>query len=243
MRMNSRLPLLPSHQAFFLLKNCLAVPKLTYTLRTVPTYKFLGSLRCFDEEIQRCLSSICNIKTDGTTWLQISLPVRDGGLGLRSTESLSTSAFIASAYSVHRLALDVSKRIWNCIQPTRWSCGRLCVEAEVPEENVNSVQRAWDILVVKKKTSLWDSVEDNVNHQARLRACFAPESGARINALPLVSLGTLLTSSQFCFAVALRVGVPICSAHTSRCGKMADSMGYHALSCKKSVGRIPRKKS
>ena len=40
---------------------------------------------------------ILNIELTGIQWLQASLPVRNGGIGLRSAETLATSAFLASA--------------------------------------------------------------------------------------------------------------------------------------------------
>ena len=43
------------------------------------------------------LSTILNVDLSGDQWLQASLPVRDGGLGIRSAVMLAPSAFLASA--------------------------------------------------------------------------------------------------------------------------------------------------
>jgi len=36
-------------------------------------------------------------------WLHATLPIKDGGLGIRSVASLALSAFLASAASTHQL--------------------------------------------------------------------------------------------------------------------------------------------
>jgi hypothetical protein len=58
-----------AHDAFFLLKNCLAIPKLTYTLRTSLSYG-RGLLDMFDTILKDNLSTILNIKYDDTSWKQ-----------------------------------------------------------------------------------------------------------------------------------------------------------------------------
>ena len=43
------------------------------------------------------LSSITNCALDEVAWVQASLPIRVGGLGIRSVVVLASSAFLASA--------------------------------------------------------------------------------------------------------------------------------------------------
>lgn len=74
-----------------------------------------------------------------------------------------------------------------------------------------------------------------MDDQACLLACFTSESGTWINALPVASLDTLLSGGQFPLAVAVRLGEPVCSHHSCCCGKIADVMGYHSLSCKRAL--------
>ncbi|GAU94313.1 hypothetical protein RvY_06108 [Ramazzottius varieornatus] len=44
---------------------------------------------------------------DGPTWLQASLPVSMGGLGIRSTERIALPAFMASIHPVQALVLSI----------------------------------------------------------------------------------------------------------------------------------------
>src|SRR5919106_5539176 len=53
----------------------------------------------FDEAVRCLLSSIVNIKLDEEAWVQASLPVRWGGVGVRRASSLAPSAFLASVHS------------------------------------------------------------------------------------------------------------------------------------------------
>ena len=41
-------------------------------------------------------------------------------------------------------------------------------------------------------------------------------------------------------AVALRLGAPVCEPHRCRCGLTIDGLGHHGLSCRYSLGRLPR---
>ena len=79
-----RLMKMAAHEAFFLLRSCFAVPRLLYLLRTAPCSSSPGTIR-LDDIIKGALTSICNIKLDADSWAQASLPVRWGGIGVRST--------------------------------------------------------------------------------------------------------------------------------------------------------------
>ena len=83
--------------ALLLLHYSLAAPRMIYLLRTSPCFSS-PSLYTFDDLLRRILSSICNmpIATMDKLWMQASLPVRYGGLGLRSVVPLAPSAFLSS---------------------------------------------------------------------------------------------------------------------------------------------------
>ena len=87
--MSRRLELLDSHDAMYLLKNCFSLPKLNYFLRASPCFLKEDLLKEYDEVIRESLVSILNIKLDGTSNIQYSLPVSLGGLGIRSSVDIS----------------------------------------------------------------------------------------------------------------------------------------------------------
>ena len=57
-------------------------------------------LREFDNTLRSGLTSILNVDLNENQW---TLPVGDGGLGIRSAQMLAHSAFLASAASTFQL--------------------------------------------------------------------------------------------------------------------------------------------
>ena len=144
-RLVDRLSILGSHQALFLLKNCLSLPKLLYIMRTEHVYQFEDLLRSFDEIIRTSLSKVTNIAMTEPVWRQASLPVRHGGLGIRRTEQLALPAYLASAHFV----LPLIKEIYPTFSEDETTTDALFAwstymgpEIEIPA--VRSVQRIWD---------------------------------------------------------------------------------------------------
>ncbi|ESO03331.1 hypothetical protein HELRODRAFT_173618 [Helobdella robusta] len=54
-------------------------------------------LQCFDQTLRDGLQSIFNVSLDPKGWLQATLPISVGGLGLGTVVDLAPSAFLASA--------------------------------------------------------------------------------------------------------------------------------------------------
>ena len=100
------LSLLYSRDALVPLKNSLAMPKLLYILRTADC-SANPLLAKFDELLRTGLSSILNVDLNDDQWLQASLPVSEGGLGIRSAQMLASSAFLASAASTLQLQQSI----------------------------------------------------------------------------------------------------------------------------------------
>ena len=92
--MINRIKNLDSHDAFFLLKNVLAIPKILFFLRSAPLYtcQFLNE---FDHAIKKGLEFICNIAINENIWMQLTLPVKFGGMGIRSFQKIALPAFIS----------------------------------------------------------------------------------------------------------------------------------------------------
>ena len=120
-----RLQLLAAHDALILLRASFSAPKVLHTLRSCPCTSH-PALERFDILLKNSLSQITNSNLSDLQWIQASLPVKDGGLGIRRVASLASSAFLASAASTldlqdHILSLsiisdqDVSalRQIWS----------------------------------------------------------------------------------------------------------------------------------
>ena len=100
-------------------------------------------LRKLDDQLRAAVCSICNVSLTDDQWLQASLQVHNGGLGLRHVSSLASSAFLAFAagtcqlqdHILHRVS-QVDDEILNSCLLTRVNNGTQPLYREA--------ERTWD---------------------------------------------------------------------------------------------------
>ena len=141
-----------SHYSICRLKNFIAMPKLLYTLRTSPC---AGNplLQEFDHVLRTGLETIVNVQLSDLQWMEGSLPVHMGGLGVRSVCLLASSAFLASAAAMLPLQDEIllasslagveNKDVSNA----RATWNGLAMANE-PIEASKHTQRAWDAPII-----------------------------------------------------------------------------------------------
>ena len=247
--MGERLPLLSTHDAYLLLRHSIALPKLLYCLRTAPCF-LSPQLQQYDAVLKTIMCNTFNIhlSNDHSAWTQAVLPVRHGGLGIRSAVRLAPSAYLASAAAsstlVHQiLPPQFSDTDLPCFQETLALWTNSCNQS--PPEGITSYhQKSWDIpTILAIKENLLNSAT-NESSKSRLLAAFSEESGIWLNALPLSSLGLRMDDSTFQIAVSLRLGLAFCKPHSCHhCGCEVTAFATHGLSCVKSQGRYHRHSS
>ena len=86
--------------------NAVEGPKLTYFLRSAPTYRTMATLQEYDQVMKKCLEAIININLGQEAWTQSSLPVKQGGLGIRKATDLALSAFLSSWVAHNVICFD-----------------------------------------------------------------------------------------------------------------------------------------
>lgn len=84
------------HIGIFILKNCFALPKLTYILRTAPLWNHPDLIENMDSCIKSILETLTNCLLDTQQRILSSLPIRCGGLGIRSVKEVFLPAFLSS---------------------------------------------------------------------------------------------------------------------------------------------------
>jgi hypothetical protein len=239
-RLVDRLPLLPSHIALFLLRHCLAIPKLTYLLRCTTSWKAEEFLTAFDTMVRNGQEVILNIRFTDQIWEQSSLPVACGGIGIRSARDLSIPAFLASISGTSSLVSTLVPNL-PALDPTYSEALELWKELSGNAVEPQSFrQKDWEFPILELRTAALLESATTRCHLARLRAVSRAESGAWLNALPCPALGTLMDNETVRIAAGLRLGAELCHPHTCRCGAQVDQFGTHGLSCQKNAGRIPR---
>ena len=93
-RLSSRLAKLSAHSAFFLLRASVSMPRLLYFLRCGPAYKSRTHLVDYDCALKLVMEGILNCSLSPGSWLQSSLPVKAGGLGVRRQCTRRFRAFL-----------------------------------------------------------------------------------------------------------------------------------------------------
>ena len=107
--MAEKVSLLDGHPAFFLLKNCFSIPKLMYLLRSSPTFQHPDLLADFYDCLKSCATDICNASFDDIGWIQATLHIRLGGIGLRRASDLALPAYLASISASQSLISEITQ--------------------------------------------------------------------------------------------------------------------------------------
>ena len=98
-----RLRLTGLQDALILLRASFSAPRV-HLLRCSPSVHN-AALTTFDDLLRSALNRITNCDISDTQWLQASLPIKDGGLGVRRVASLALTA--ASADSTQSLQTSI----------------------------------------------------------------------------------------------------------------------------------------
>ncbi|XP_037042412.1 uncharacterized protein LOC119078809 [Bradysia coprophila] len=190
--MFERLKLLNSHTALFLLKNCFAVPKLTYLLRTSPAWKFEDFISSFDDEIKDLLETILNIDMNDQQWTQATLPINFGGLGIRKLQDISLPAFLSSSFGVKShvshilnfqdttfiVHLDEALEKWKSLN-------------DLQAPSIKHLQKNWDLINVQRimNENFKFTLKTDI---ARFKALQCKESNAWLHSIPSSNIGTVM---------------------------------------------------
>ena len=152
-RMTSKLEVLNPHQAFVLLKNAFAIPKLQCVLRALPACLCREELCIFDRALFSSLGRVANASLEGDMCKQAGFPVNFGGLGCRRAEDMALPSFLASMNSVGELVETIlsriniadTKELAEAVESWRGASGG----ASLPNDDL-SRQKALELSIVKR---------------------------------------------------------------------------------------------
>ena len=170
-------------------------------------------------------------------WIQASLPVRNGGLGIRSAVMLASSAFLASAAGTRnlqdRLLHDVPLTITDPLVEEAFTSWSSKSNAPPPIEQKAHIQREWDCKLISHALQGLSERASDSAAKARLLAMQSPHFRDWLHALPITTAGLRMSGEVLRIAFGIRLGTALCEKHTCKCGATGESNGHHGLSCKK----------
>ena len=131
---------------------------------------------------------VSNASYSDMQWLQATLPIKDGGLGIRRVASLALPSFISSAISTTPLQEDILALCPKTLDAdlTKMSASWSARFGPVPFDSAASKQASWDLPIIEADKAL---VSSNL-HSPR------EESGFSCGSCP--AYGSLFVSSPDC---------------------------------------------
>ena len=145
-----------------------------FLLKSTPCWLTSAKLHHWGQTIRESLVTILNIKLEGASNIQYSLPVSLGGLGIRSAVDISIPAFLSSSYvtiaGVNALFPTLSTLQDNSFHNSAkdiW-LDRLGPTVELPGNQ--SIQAGWDLPYCRKKYDNLLSWTESKADKARLRS-------------------------------------------------------------------------
>ena len=94
-----------------LLRSCLALPKVAFSLRTCPPSHIIQATATFDDAMREALTDLTGCPLSGWAWLKASLPSSRGGLNIRRATLHSSAAYIGSLVQTRTLVSKILGRI------------------------------------------------------------------------------------------------------------------------------------
>jgi len=173
-----------------LLRASFSAPRVLHLLLRCSPSKDHPALKMFDSQLRSAVCHITNSRLSDDQWLQASLSVKEGGLGVRRVASLAYPAFLAFAASTLFLqALILAGCCSGChfLQAlSDWSARFGIPPVQLPHN------QTWDRPVVASDRAQVQSCLDSFLQLASFLAATACHSGNWLFALPITSCGLKL---------------------------------------------------
>ena len=238
-----KLPKLEDAQiAFTLVQNCLGLSSVNYFTRTSPVADTKQLCIDFDALMVDALEGILGTPVSQIQKNQLQLPIKIGGLGIKSAvkHSISayTSSFNASAQFLSELFRDYGdefKNAFNLIFETNKNTIIEQIGNEHEHLHKSKSQKVISETIDNKnlQTLLSKSTKEA---KARLRSCAGPQASYVIKAPLSKNRGFKLKNPEFCLWLLTRLGSTNINdpSQKCRCGAIMNDKGtgYHCHICK-----------
>ena len=166
-------------------------------MRAAPTYLAPQQLHAIDEAMRAAITRTCNITLSNDSWMQASLPIRMGGIGVRRMKDVALPAFTSSMSATQDLVRQINGHSGDDEPHLLSAALNAFRDYQCPDYDSNPStetpisQRQLDEAACRRRLEALLERNNQV-HRARLLAAAAPHSGAWLDAIPVESLGPLL---------------------------------------------------
>ena len=238
--MAGRLAKIDRHSALYLLKNCFAMPKLTYLLRSSPCFLKPEILNRYDTIIKDALVKIMNVQLPDEAWSQATLPVAKGGLGLQPATEVVLAGYLSSVNATTGIVQSLLPSNPSGQQNPYYDSALLEWKQRsglVHLPQIPIFQSEWDKPLYEVRFNQQLQSATSEAERARLLAVSAESASDWLHAIPIPSLGLYLDPMSLHIACGLRLGSTLCHPHECECGNIVEPNERHGLACKKSRGR------
>ena len=233
--------------SLLLLRQCLfGYTRFNYWIRLTPSIVDPAIWKMVDKIMFEAVEVLLGRSLTEATRLQIQLPLRTGGIALRSTTLYSSASIITCFKGVicelrrrGDLTVDSGLREW-----ARW----IPIErADMAIDEFNTLTgsgfHTMNLDIVDSPLALTDDAvmlqlmaKADVRHKRLLRELSKPGCAAWLRAAPSHSEGLALDSQSVSVLLAFRLGIPILSrmskCEAGQCDKVNDVYGDHSIECK-----------
>ena len=161
-----------------------------------------------DSHMRSAISKITNSALSDIHYLQASMPIAHGGLGVRRLSSLTIPALLALSchcIPVPLTFLDEYLSMWS-------------LSPGPPPDPLPGKQSFWDRPGLLTDRALIESSLVEPSQRARFLAAQAPHSGDWLLALPIANCGLRLNDEAVRVAVGMRLGLSLHVPHNCYCG-------------------------
>ena len=239
-----------------LLRSCLSLPKIAFSLRTCAPDFIRPALAAFDNTMRGALSDLAGGPLSDWSWLKASLPSYPGGLNLRRAMLHAPAAYVGSLHQSNALIADILghppatfAHLSQCLAAL--AIATLAIATARPEwsslQDVDVPLRQHALSRVIDEASfdaVIDSAPDTRSRALALSSAI-PHAGDWLNVVPSSALGLHLPDREFRPCLQYWLGLPIFTegGRWCVCQALADPFGDHHVVCGGNGDRIHRHNS
>ena len=247
----ARLPdLQDSQMETALLRSCLALPKVSFSLRACPPDHIRQGTALWDDTIRDALTDLAGSPLPDWAWLRASLPSSRGGLNIR--RALHAPAAYISSIAQSRGPFE---KILECDHPSSnhlaSSISSLADAAERPDwtslEEIDTplCQRPLSYCIDEAVYNQLLSAAPDTRSRALILSTSLPHAGDWLNVVPSSTLGLHLQDKEFRLCLHYWLGLRISNEGVTCpvCQGTADAYGDHQVGCGGNGDRIYRHNS